>query len=390
MTVQRLTFLSAGFAPESDSQGEHLLKLAGEFSRRGVRCSVLAVKSRTTQHPEAIDLPTGFGSMKVVRLPAAMPGRERLRQAAATLADLAPDWISMHFVCYGFNRKGVVFSERHWLPRLLRAYRVHLLAHELWVGHPAYDTLRNRFWRTLQKPCILSLLRRINPRVLDVTNPYWAELLEAEGIHAGILPLFSPLPVGEASAEAWLWPVLREAGVPIDTATRDRYWIFGMIGAPPQWWPIDALLKELVRIGTVHGRKIVVASIGRERPLDHQGERLRRLFPEIAFVMLGEKPGETISQFMNSIDFGLNQTPHYLIGKSGIAACMTEHGVPVIANWGDLEPGRTWISTPLAHLVWPFDPSLERRLVAHQRSHPRIDMLKRVVDQMLAEFAAAD
>ena len=73
-------------------------------------------------------------SADILALPGTLPWRARIEQAEAALAAFAPDWVSLQFVPFAFNSKGVValggaLAGSGSSPTAA----AHVMMHELWV-----------------------------------------------------------------------------------------------------------------------------------------------------------------------------------------------------------------------------------------------------------------
>jgi hypothetical protein len=88
-------------------------------------------------------------------------------------------------------------------------------------------------------------------------------------------------------------------------------------------------------------------------------------------VKLGPRSLAEISQFLNTVDFGIATSPLGLIGKSGTAAAMLEHDLPVIVNREDERRGRA-DREPLEGYgrFIRLDDTFEHRLAEGRRREP--------------------
>jgi hypothetical protein len=361
-TVRRIALICTGIEEGRDGVGDYCRRLALGLRTLGADCTLLALNDRLIQREiltEASEL-----SPRSLRLPENMPHREKLATAARFLADSRPDWVSLQFVCYGFNRKGLVLRELFWLPRLLRNYRRHVMLHELWVGLGVFHSAKNIGLGTIQRRLLVQLLRRLEPAVVDTTNAFYHQVGIRAGIRAGILPLFGNIPVTTNTADAWLSDLIVRSGGPDLRHDRQSCWIFGLFGSILPRWPAEPLLSRLEAIGKRAQRRIVVVAVGHLSRYELDlFERRARAFPSIHFTHAGPRTTAETSQFLNSMDFGLTSHPLYLLGKSGSTAAMLEHGLPVIASWGDIAPELCPVDLRLAPLIWRDDETLEAKLM---------------------------
>lgn len=353
--------LCSGLEPGRNGVGDYCRTLAAKLVRLGIECLILALNDHFVKEEYRSD--EEDGRLVLVRLPAHFSIGQKSRAIAAQIRDWRPDWISLQFVCYGFHPKGLVFKEIFWLPPLFRGHFLHVMLHELWVGRGMSASRRNVLVGVLQKRLIIRLLRRLQPRVLHTSNYFYQKMLSDCGIKAEVLPLFGSIPVSSTKDEAWLFAAIRNRDGPDLSVKRKEFWLLGLFGGISREWPAEQLYAGLLPIARSAGKSIVVLSAGHAGGnADALFSRWRALFPAINFVMLGPLPTYRISQFFNAIDVGLTSYPLYLLGKSSSTIAMMEHGLPVIASWGDIAPAIPALQQPLDDLVWRCDRQLERRL----------------------------
>jgi hypothetical protein len=124
---------------------------------------------------------------------------------------------------------------------------------------------------------------------------------------------------------------LRRRGLAIDDRNRDEFLLAGVFGTVhPEWNPIP-FLDQLARTAGELRRQPVLLAVGR---IGSAGPRalartVGRYGTDLPCVNLGEQSPERISEFFQALDFGIATSPWALIGKSGTAAAMLDHGLPV-------------------------------------------------------------
>jgi hypothetical protein len=237
------------------------------------------------------------------------------------------------------------------------------MLHELWIGEDRDASWRQRLVGTIQKYIILEFVRALRPRVVHTSNTVYAAQLAGCGFKAEVLPLFGNVPVYRGAATCWYAPYFAAAGADLLGAQRIRYWLFAMFGALHPVWPPEPLFGCLQSAAAAQQKQVVIAAIGRMGPGKPLWQEMKTKYADrLTFVELGPRPLEEISEFLQSADFGIATTPYDLIGKSGSAIAMLEHGLPVIANRVD-----------------PHSPA--KRAVDEYRSQPLIVKM----DERLAE-----
>jgi hypothetical protein len=324
----KIAFLCASLEPGRDGVGDYTRSLATACAARGHDCALLALHDSHLVADEerlADDIPA-------LRLSPRVALAARLANARACLADFAPDWVSWQFVSYGYHPKGLVGAETRALATLAAGRRTHVMLHELWIGIDRHESWKNRFIGGFQRRGLLALLHRLRTQRLHTSNAAYRAVLARHHWSAELLPLFGNLPVAAARPAA-LSPFLPRG-------PRENWLVGATFGTlHPQWQP-EATADLFHATAARLGRTPLLLACGRTG--GHGAELLRRFAAAqpIAVVPTGEQSAETLSQLFQTVDFGIAPHPWALIGKSGAAAAMLDHGLPVLV------PRDDWAARP--------------------------------------------
>jgi hypothetical protein len=360
--VRRILFLCGALEPGRDGVGDYTRVLMAHCRELGVECCAVALNDHhVTQPAEEV---AGRVTTEL-RLPATMPWAERVAAVTKLRQQFQPDWVSLQFVPYAFNAKGIVWNMASRLRSMVGEARLQVMFHELWIGGARRALWKERVVGTLQKANILRLFRALAPDSTATSNGTYVEMLRRYGVSARKLALFGNVPVA-ATAPAKLRSMLA-ARTPFDVNRRDRCWVVAFFGTLHPEWNAEPLFSTIHRAATAAGRRVCFVAVGR---LGVVGESKWSLMAErygasLSFVNLGVQEVEVVSQLLQEADFGIAASPWQLIGKSGSATAMLEHGLPVIVNRDDWhardigEPGDEL--DPLLHRC---DGLLEGKLVA--------------------------
>jgi len=387
----RLAFLCDGLEPGANGIGDMARHHVQPLAARGTECLLVAINDHAADRVVSrASSPDHFGA-PILRIPSASGYAATTRLVRERLGEFKPDWLSLQFVCHGFARKGILLAEPLWMPRAFAGYPLHVMMHELWVGHGVFHTPRKALVGALQKPMIRALLGRLKPRAVTTSCLFYADLLRGIGVEAGVIPLCGNVKVGEEVGGPWLDARLSDCGLDLARRGREHYWLFGLFGTILEEWRPEALFARLAALAGAHGREAVVLSAGGSgRDMDALLASWRRRHPEMRFAALGRLAEAELSAFFNFLDFGLTSHPHYTAGKSGAIAAMLEHGLPVITSWGfEVAPGLAPIAGPLGANLWRADAGLEARLLEPRKRVRVYDGAERMAASLLATLAAA-
>lgn len=333
----RIAFITNCLEPGKDGVGDYTQLLAQACASQGHPCALVSLSDPYLKHPRQFEIEADEHCLPVLRLPQNIAWDRRITVASDFLNSFQPDWLSLQFVCYGFHPKGIVCGLDEWLYRLVQGRKVHIMFHELWIGEQIGAKLKERIVGKIQRFCVLKLVERLKPQVVHTSNSAYVALLQHCGISVSRLPMFGAIPVNKQNGDGWLFPTLQNLGLKIDPDTRHQFLLLGIFGLLHPVWPAEPLFTYLAQVAAQHDRKIVPISIGRIGSGAKLWERLVDAYShKFTFVQLGERSPAQISEFFNSIDFGIATSPYSLIGKSATVAAMLEHGLPVIVNRDDI------------------------------------------------------
>jgi hypothetical protein len=346
----RLLFLCACLEPGRDGVGDYTRRLAQECAALGHSCALLALRDPFAgRSGGAAD--DAFPTLRLA------PGAD-LAPAVAFRERFAPDWISLQLVAYGLHPRGLLFSAIPRLRAVIGAVPLHLMLHELWLGNEAAPTWKDRVMGALQKASLRRLIQVLKPARIATTNAFYAALLGTLGVKAGINPLFSMV------------PVLPGEPLPEDIADRLRPctdWIGLFFGSLYREWKPEPFFGRLERAARATGRSVGLVQLGNAGGAGEAvWSQLERDYGSVfTFVRLGPQPERVVSAVMQACDFGIAASPWNLFGKSGSAATMLDHGLPVIVTRDDFQPRLVPPQPPTTDpLALRDGAELEARLIA--------------------------
>jgi hypothetical protein len=377
-----LLFFCGALEPGRDGVGDYTRQLAGACAARGHGCTVIALHDphvpRVTE--QVAD------DVRLIRLAATAPWPERLAWAGQHLRRLAPDWVSWQLVPYGFQARGFLPGALLQQAPALRGARCHVMLHELWLGLEAGASWRARAVGWLQRRGVLCLLDQLDPDCVQTSQATYQFVLNREGYDAGVLGLFGNVPIaGPSLADAE--PLAR--WLPAGWADRDAPPLvavtFGTLH--PQWRPADTV-HWLLATARRLTRPVLLLAIGRGGR--HAAGILDTFRQQgVAVAETGELAAAEVSHLLGAADLGIAAHPWALIGKSGAAAAMLEHGLPVLVPRDDwqlrgADPLPAVALDPLLEHLAGLDATRTDRWLATRRAPA--PALPRIADALLATF----
>ncbi len=360
-----ILFLTSGLEPGKDGVGDYTRQMAAECIRQKHSCYLLALNDAYVSYPvESTDFVDGIPIL-ILRLPSCMAWQERVRLAVEFRARWPIDWISLQFVCYGFNRRGVVWNMARYFKPIVAGNPLHIMFHETWIGVEKSPSVKEFIVGRIQRFYIHKLLSQLKPRLVTTSNLFYASLLQGIGIDAIETPLFGNIPVFPPETELHIPEALSRAGVCDAQGLHPGRRIGLFFGAIHPGSKVENFMGILASAPKKTGYRGCLISAGRK---GHIGEAIwKKLENEyghiIDFISLGECTPRQIATLMQIADFGLISTPWHLIGKSSSTTTMFDHGLPVIVTNDDFQPvvASARPDDPLLHRC---DASLEAKLWA--------------------------
>ncbi|WP_448702982.1 hypothetical protein ACFGVR_11580 [Mucilaginibacter sp. AW1-3] len=327
----RVLFICNSLEEGRDGVGDQTTRLAIECAARGIEPILVGFSDRNTSE---IKLQTIQYNIPVYQFPAALPLAERADRVK-TIMETHPviDWVSIQFVSYGLDKKGIVRAVIPVFKKLFNGYKIHVMFHELWVAEEKQAKLKMKLLGRLQKVFIVSFLKELQPKIIHTSIPLYKKMLERAGFKTSILPLFSNIVRAESKIEDFKDKVPAE--IYVHKSDYIICCIFGSIYYDS--WDMDSLLKKLEDEHTRLGKKILISSIGKIGNSKDFWESLPAKYPKLEFLTFGMQDENFISYWLTHfVDLGIVTTPAIITGKSSSLMAYIDHGIPVYCNTNEL------------------------------------------------------
>lgn len=322
----KILFICGSLEPGCDGVGDYTARLARELNRKGHRVSILAIADRFVKVVSQESTGKHQSDIEILRIPYQEPF---ILKAKEWVNKQDPDWLSLQYVPFSFNDRGLPFGLSNDLLEIGRKRKWQIMFHELWVGMEKGSNLKSYTWGILQKMLIKNLLTNLTPLVIHTQSKLYQAQLGNLGHTAHYLPLFSNIPCpkkveSHTFSDIYLTEKKKEI----------RFIIFGTIHKHA---PIKAFAKEARQFQKNNNINMKLIIVGRH----HAEQEFWRLVWNVAGMdveLLGElSPLEVSGEMLNS-SIGLATTAYPLIEKSGSVAALHEHGLNVICVANAWEP----------------------------------------------------
>lgn len=311
-----LLFICGSLQPGADGIGDYTRRIAGELKKKGFKVSIIAFNDKQTDIILSESQKVDNTVVDVLRLPSKTNVKYKLELASEWIKMQNPEWISIQFVLYAFNNRGLPMFFSSEIKKLCDGRKVHIMFHELWLGVEKHPSLKDRIYGVIQKSIIKTMVSKLVPAVVHSHSSLYLKLLQYNNIKARKLNIISNIPI----VHQHFSPRTLMADGTL------KFLVFGYISPNA---PISEFAKELKMMALSKGVKPEFVFSGRNG--GSLSEWTKVLDDNtIPYSVRGVLSVEELSDLMNEVDIGISTTPFLLYEKSGSVAAMFKHGIPVI------------------------------------------------------------
>ena len=312
-----ILFICGSAEPGKDGVGDYTRRLCGELIRIGHEAHILSL----CDHQVAfftLDYKEIEGTKVVAnRIPKATSNNQRRIWSQNVLNDFEPDWISLQYVPYSFNSKGLPF----WLPSFLKKlkgnHKWHIMFHELWLGIDIESSFRHKCIGKLQQLIVHNTIHNTKPHSINTQNKLYQFFLQSRDIVADVLPICGNIPLTAIKNEA------------------KKFTQFVLFGTIHPGAPFNNFIDDLESYKSKLNKPIKFVFVGNNGPeLSNYINVLESNI--IHYEVMGIQTESVISQVLIDSDYGISTTPYFQTEKSGVYAAYNEHKINTICvsrNW---------------------------------------------------------
>lgn len=313
MHRKKILFVCGSIEPGRDGVGDYTTMLANELCRQGHEIGIIALRDKYVKNLEHGYALFSNEKIELIRLPSSSNMKERIASAQMFAQDFNPDWISLQFVPYAYSPHGVPIALSKGIKSFAQTAKIHVMVHESYLT--GAQSPKNQIVKIGQIHSIKSMMKSLKPEVIHTSIPSYKELLANIGITSKLLGLFGNLTIESKVTESRSSEVLRA--------------VFFGIGPLDMYF--DEFSNQLQRFQSKSEKAVEVIFCGSPgeiglRFIDHM-----RKFEssKLKISERGRMESNALSQLFLNADFGIARVPASLLGKSGTAISMLEHGLPL-------------------------------------------------------------
>jgi len=358
----KILFLCGSLEPGQDGVGDYTRRLGAEMIRQDNQVSIIALndlKATTITIENQVSEET---VVKVLRIPNNERAEVRYSKVNEFVNDFDPEWLSLQYVPFSFQEKGLPFGLASQLSKIGKGKKWHIMFHELWVGMDKEAPLKHLIWGKFQQEIARKIVNKLSPHIIHTQSLLYQAQLEKLGFYPKHLPLFGNIPVVGIKNEQ------------LDKNKKTlKFVVFGLIhpGAP-----IKEFASELAGYRQKNHLQVQFIFVGRcGAQLDNWVNVCEQAAIDVN--VLGEQNPDKISEILKNVDWAISSTPMLQIQKSGTVAAMHEHGLNVICVARNWTPYKLKIS-PLVEGVFEFKENKLESILNHTNTKQSKIFLKNI------------
>lgn len=306
----KLLFICGSVEPGKNGVGDYCLQLGHELARFGIKSYFLAWNDAFVDEVQE--------TSNTLRFPKNTSSELHLQKARDFIQDNKIGAISLQWVAYAYNKKGLPISFANDLKSLAKLVsKRHLMVHEIWIGVEPDSPLKHKWVGKIQRIVFSKAVRNWRPKVSHTQAPFYQDHLKKIGLHTKLLPLFGNIPIAKKISNESIDP---------DTITGI---LFGSI-------PNDADFAPFLRILNQQAEKadcqVRIQCIGRNGDAYNALAEAVKSHSNLSIDKSGYLSEEAISYELQKAHFGLGVARPHLLCKSGVVAAFNEHGLPILST----------------------------------------------------------
>lgn len=306
-----ILFICGSLERGRDGVGDYTRRLAAELIRMGHTCYIVALFDPycTIDKKEVQECENK--TIEVYRISNSTGYSKRLFITNQINKTFNPDCISLQFVPYSFNKKGLPVWLPLYLCKLKGKHKWHIMFHELWIGMDNESSTKHKVIGHFQKLLLYIMVQSVRSDFLSTQNKLYQSLLRATNIHAVVLPICGNIPVQLLDNEA------------------KEFMQFVLFGTIHPGAPFHDFVEDLIVLLENIKRQIKFVFVG-ENGSEINNYKAILDKKSIAYIVLGKQSEDVISKILLKSTFGISTTPYFQTEKSGIYAAYREHHLNTI------------------------------------------------------------
>ena len=198
MSKLNIVFILGTLEENKCGVSDYVRRVCAYLAKKENSCTCIAINDKhiCTENMIRTKL-SGTKNIDLLRLSSKLTWWNRIQITKKTIETLNPNVVSIQFVPYAFNSKGLAWPLIALILLTSRKVKWHMMFHELWVLQNKINSIANLIKRIIgeaQKAIILVITYICRADVVHVSNHSYQLRQGSYGICSEILPIFSNIP----------------------------------------------------------------------------------------------------------------------------------------------------------------------------------------------------
>jgi glycosyltransferase involved in cell wall biosynthesis len=308
----KILFICGSLERGQDGVGDYTRRLSGELIRMQHECFIVSLNDKYVFN-SIIEVQKDLETpIQTHRLPQTLPWANRIKYLEGLVSEMTPNIISLQFVPFAYNKKGLPFGLGQYLKKSSGVTEWQIMFHELWVGR---DSFKLNLLASLQKFLIRKMIQALNPGTIHTHLPAYLNKLEKLSVKVSELPLFSNFASGDNKAFNKNPKIFKLA-------------FFNLVSDHPA---VISFIHDLDIELNKKSLKLEIILIGGsvERLTAFKNQLINKYNFKNKIILPGFLEEAELSSVIESCDLGITTLPKAAIGKSGTSIAFLACGIPL-------------------------------------------------------------
>ena len=327
----KIIFICGSAEPGKDGVGDYTRRLAAALIQHGYFVSIIALYDKSINSNKVENQYVDDQFVAVLRLCYHMSHKERLERAKDYIDSINPDWLSLQYVPFSFQKKGLAIRLGNDLNKICGARKWHIMLHELWCGMNIKAPLKERILGYLQRKALKIIIQDLKPVSIFTSLLSYQKYLIDININPLVVPIFGNIRVNQNFSDPQYVDFLRDLEIDeIDSSS--MHIKIGFFGTIYQLDGIEELIMNFLKYAEIQNKKLVLLIIG-----DGRGPDIKTILnsKNIIYVKTGRLSEFLLDNVLKLVDVGIMTSTSDGLDKSGSAIAFLERAIPVVVAGTD-------------------------------------------------------
>jgi hypothetical protein len=329
-----IAFICGSLEPGKDGVGDYTRRLASALIERGNAITIIAFNDRYVSETVTGQQESDGIKIDIVRLSARDAITEKLNVADKVIKEFRPDWISLQYVPFSYQKKGLPWQLGNQLKSISKGISWHIMFHELWCGMNPAAPVKEKILGYGQKNVLKKLVRSLKPsKIFTNINSYGKRLNNYGITPVKVVPIFGNIPLNSSPPDNVWQSFIADNNINALINAENNVLLVGFFGAVYPCEGLDELMVNIQSAANNLKKRLLILFIGhgnREQVINHFGDIITSEIKN-----LGALDFPLLNKVFSLIDISVVTTPSDGMNKSGSAIAWIERGVPVLISAKD-------------------------------------------------------